>query len=156
MTKEKENGIYYTPKQLAGFAASIAISSSAQSILDPSYGEGALLLSARDRLLSLGSRNPDSQLFGFDILPPKNGVIEAFNKGHLNSKHLLRQDFFSVLPSKPGIKYDIILTNPPFVRHHLIPKDTISTLRAAHTYLNEIPKTSDYYSYFLLVLPFSY
>jgi hypothetical protein len=38
-------------------------------ILDPCYGDGALLLAARERLLELGCTAPAKQLYGYDIMP---------------------------------------------------------------------------------------
>jgi len=150
MGDEKNNGIYYTPADLAEFAARISITSPHPTLLDPAFGEGALLLAARKRLLMLKSRKPKTQLYGYDILPAKKAITEACDKGYLLRSNLFEKDFFAVSCENQVHKYDVILMNPPFVRHHLISEESQQTIRNALAQFRRLPLTSDLYSYFII------
>lgn len=149
MNHEKNNGIFYTPPELASFVANLAISSSKSKILDPCYGEGALLLAAQNRLLELNSKNPHKQLYGYDISSPKNEVKKICLQGLLLQKNLKERDFFLENDEDLNLKFDAIVMNPPFVRHHLIPKETQKRIREIIGIDKILPMTSDLWGYFI-------
>jgi hypothetical protein len=71
-------------------------------ILDPSYGEGALLLSAERVMHTHGQTS--FELFGCDI-KPVNGLLQ-----HLPQANLVRENFLDYSINK---KFSSILMNPP-------------------------------------------
>lgn len=146
---EKNNGIYYTPSQLAEYV-SRSIADKRVKILDPAYGRGALLLAAREQLLSLGSQSPSEQLFGYDLLP----LCKEYQKIHfaekLDEEKLIERDFFEYDENYDRKKFDIIIMNPPFVRHHKIEKDQLQKIRDLLKDKIQLPNTSDLWVYFVI------
>ena len=150
MSNKKNNGIFYTPPELADFVANLGITFSKTRVLDPCVGEGALLLAARKRLLELNSEAPNRQLYGYDLSPPKNEVKKICLKGLLLQENLKERDFFLEDDADLKLKFDVILMNPPFVRHHLIPKETQERIRKIIGNKEILPMTSDLWAYFLV------
>jgi adenine-specific DNA methylase len=108
----KKNGVYYTPGHLAEFLVTPLIKRANQTIFDPAYGDGALLIAAEGALKKrLKGKNSRFSIYGCDI-QPVNGRLN-----HLPGSNLSKQNFF-----KYSLKhqYDVIIMNPPYVRHHLI------------------------------------
>lgn len=149
-SKEKSNGIYYTPPELANFIASISIDSPDAIILDPAYGQCALLIAARERLKNLGATDPNSQLFGFDI-QPLNDDKKSLYGGLFEENNLIKKDFFTSSVESRYQSFDAVLMNPPFVRHHNINKKQLDNIRLI-TFSQDIglPKTSDLWAYFVI------
>lgn len=150
MSHEKNNGIFYTPPELAEFVSNLAISSPTLRILDPCYGEGALLLAAQKRLLELNSKSPRKQLYGYDIAPPKEDGKNINPQGSLSQKNLKERDFFLENDKDLKVKFDVILMNPPFVRHHLIPEDNQKKIGKIIGNEEKLPMTSDLWAYFII------
>ena len=147
---ERENGIFYTPEELADFVASLAIKQVDSELLDPCYGEGALLLAAHKRLVILGCKNPKKQLFGYDITPPKKENSENNLHRLVRKKNLRTRDLFLPNERESKEKYDVVLMNPPFVRHHLIPREVKKNIRDIIGNDWSIPLSSDLWAYFLV------
>lgn len=141
---DKYNGVYYTPPKLADFLASLTIDEPHQTILDPAYGQCALLIAAYERLKELGVNQPYKQLYGYDIQPLNNCKLITKNK--LDENKLIKMDFFD---TDNKYKFDIILMNPPFVRHHNISNIQLNKIQKVMKD-NKLPKTSDLWAYFLL------
>ena len=136
------NGIYYTPTGLAGFLVKPLIDRSNLYIFDPAYGEGSLLLAA-EKIFNekIGLHNGNLNLFGCDI-HPVNGLLE-----HLPSSDLLALDFFEYPLEN---KFDVILMNPPYVRHHLIGREKIKVYQKLISNICHLDYTSDLWTYFLV------
>jgi hypothetical protein len=146
---EKDNGIFYTPSQLADYICR-AISDKNATILDPAYGRGALLLAARERLISLGAQSPSDQLFGYDLLSLCKVHQQTHFTKKLNEDHLIERDFFEYDEKYDRKKFDIILMNPPFVRHHKIEKNQLQKIRALIQDEIHLVNTSDLWAYFVV------
>lgn len=147
---KKTNGIYYTPEKLAEFVAYSAISSPDVKVLDPAYGEGALLLAARKRLYELGAKKPENKIFGLDIVVPRDKSIRNNLTKYICNDNLRKIDFFDLKESGQKEKYDIMLMNPPFVRHHSISLEYMDKIRRATGGVLKLSKASDLWSYFLI------
>jgi len=141
--QEKNNGIYYTPPQLT-------IQNPKVTILDPAFGQGALLLAARERLIVLGREKPTGQLFGYDIQPLCKKYQKTHFKGLLDEKKIIEGDFFSLDKDFDQKKFDIILMNPPFVRHHKLDKTQLQNIRKSIGDTNILQNTSDLWAYFII------
>lgn len=147
---QKNNGIYYTPPQLANFIATLTIQCPNVTILDPAFGQGALLLAARERLMTLGKEKPNEHLYGYDIQP----LCKKYQKTHfdelLDQEKLIGRDFFVFDDNYAQKKFDIILMNPPFVRHHKLDKAQLQNIRAIIGDRNLLSNTSDLWVYFII------
>ena len=146
---EKDKGIFYTPSQLADYICR-AISDKNATILDPAYGRGALLLAARERLISLGAQSPSDQLFGYDLLSLCKVHQQTHFAKKLDEDHLIERDFFEYNEKYDLKKFDIILMNPPFVRHHKIEKNQLQKIRALIQDEIYLQNTSDLWAYFVV------
>jgi len=141
---EKKNGIYYTPSILADYLVTPLIDQAQMSVFDPAYGEGALLLAAEKAYLSKFKTSPSTMslsMFGCDKRPV-NGLLS-----HIPTANLFSQDFFQLNKS---MKFDTILMNPPYVRHHLIDKHWREATRKELSKKVELKYTADLWTYFLV------
>lgn len=120
----KERGAFFTPPPIADFLAEWAVLDQLDAkVMDPTCGEAVFLVSAGERLKSLGrdAGELESQLFGFDL---HEGSLEwadrLLTEAGLDA-HLQQGDFFSIpTPDQLGApvpEMDAIIGNPPFVRY---------------------------------------
>jgi adenine-specific DNA-methyltransferase len=136
----KRNGIFYTPKSLANILVRPLINSKNKNIFDPAYGAGSLLLAFEEESSRLGkSRRPC--LWGCDK-KPKNGFLS-----HLSPKHFFKVDFFEFSTEN---KFDTIVLNPPYVRHHFLSERKVSKYQSMTRQYCELSTKSDLWAYFLL------
>lgn len=139
----RENGIFYTPALLAKILVTPIISRPDLSIFDPACGEGALLFAAKaacDELSGSCSRPPE--FFGCDKIVPGSSLHA------IGSFHFFEADFLKL--AVPDRRFDVILMNPPFVRHHLISKEDLQEYREQTDRICPIKGTADLWAYFLL------
>ena len=115
----KANGIVYTPPDLARFLAKQTFdafnSTGAVRILDPACGDGELLVAAvseaKRRKITISS------VVGYDICPAAiDGAAERLSG--VSAVDLRTADFVDhlVQPFKPLELFDIVISNPPYVR----------------------------------------
>jgi len=110
-------GAYYTPSSVAEILCAWTITNPNNTVLEPSFGGCEFLDCTIRRLEQIGSEQPEKQIFGCDI------DSDAFE--HLSLRPRLRRqdnfiqrDFLEVAPSHFGVeKFDVIVGNPPYVRH---------------------------------------
>ena len=136
----KKNGVYYTPPMLAEYLAEPLVTYKSDSILDPSYGEGSLLLAA-ERIFKKKNNSSDIHLFGCDT-KPINGLLK-----HLPEANLKEVDFFDYSIEN---KFRTILMNPPYVRHHIQDVEKIDKYRTTYSELKFLNKSCDLWAYFLV------
>ncbi|MCK9204429.1 MAG: N-6 DNA methylase [Bacteroidales bacterium] len=137
---KKEQGIYYTPSVLAEYMASPLIYLNEQTVLDPAYGEGALLLAA-EKIFKAKNLGNSIHLYGCDT-KPINGLLN-----HLPEANLHKSDFFSYPVER---KFHTILMNPPYVRHHIQNEKKINKYRATYDELKVLNNSSDLWALFLV------
>lgn len=150
VSEAKSNGVFHTPKELAEYVATLGVEHPCSSVLDPCYGEGALLLAAYGRLLDVGCAEPSQHLFGYDIAPRLGAIQDTPLKESLDSHQLTERDFLEIGEQECQSKFDAILMNPPFVRHHLLQKEVQDRARRAVQEEISLPKTSDLWAYFVV------
>lgn len=107
VNKQKSLGQYFTPIALAEdiVHSSKAFFPAHPSILEPAYGQGVFLHALK---------NEDVDYYDF------LGVEIDCSLNNTYSKHLINADFTKLQPS---CQYDVVITNPPYTRHHLIDKE---------------------------------
>ncbi|HOY17402.1 MAG TPA: N-6 DNA methylase [Haliscomenobacter sp.] len=137
---KKVNGIYYTPDALAEYLARPLIKGEKLAVFDPAYGQGSLLL-AGESISRQQQIVKELTLYGCDI-HPVNGLLE-----HLPAANLKQQDFFDYDREK---KFDVILTNPPYIRHQNQVKKSIISYRKNNPELAFLSNSSDLWAYFLV------
>ncbi len=141
-SRERENGIYYTPQILAEHLAAPLITSPKIDLLDPAYGEGALLLAA-EKVYSekIAKKNSGLHLFGCDT-KPVNGLLK-----HLPEANLKKTNFFD-FPIEN--KFSVILMNPPYVRHHLLDSALIKKIKDRFPKTKALNNSADLWAYFMV------
>jgi len=149
----KTLGAYYTPPDIAEALADWAIESASDKVLDPSYGGCSFFSAAIQKLITLGSSRPYSQLYGTDIDPKAiNSLRQLPGFNERTGQIQTGVDFLVLRPSRlQKWRVDAILANPPYNRHHHLRKDQVNAAQAAMTAIGlRLPRTSSYWAYFLL------
>lgn len=121
-TRKRRLGQYYTPQGLAEYLAEEAILGADWAVMDPAFGQGALLKAAGEVLRAKGSASPEAQLFGVDLDPKAADSLALALNGRVIKSHFLRADFLRTPVTAFGRKFQCILGNPPFVRLHMMSK----------------------------------
>lgn len=127
---QKLRGGYYTPQPIAQFLASWAIRDTSDEVLEPSCGDGEILLAAAQKLLEIGtpSENVGHQLHGVELYASeanlarrKLELLNVFCNGSI-----CVGDFFAFDNQEWGIinkRFDAVIGNPPFLRYHTFPEE---------------------------------
>jgi len=146
----KASGAFYTPAPLAAALAGWAIRAGSRQIFDPSVGEGALLEASADRLTELGVHDPRARIWGAELNEASLATAASQLRGRVDPKHLLRGDFFSLTPSDFCDTFDAIISNPPYIRHHLLKGEVRARARrCAERGGVELPDRADSWAYFV-------
>lgn len=127
----KRHGVHYTPTLLAEFLARQALAASegrSLSALDPACGDGELLAAIAAAAEAAGL--PAPRLTGIDRDPAAIAVATQRLRGiHAASVQLRCGDFLEVALSagqlraaedEPPASYDIVISNPPYVRTQVL------------------------------------
>jgi adenine-specific DNA-methyltransferase len=127
LDKDKLRGGYYTSAQVAEWLCEWAIQSADDTVLEPSCGDGAFLLAAAQRLLSLGAtpgRIP-RRLTGVEIIAAEANAATERLRTHLGKaadKIVCNSDFFGWWQGTQQPAFDVIVGNPPFIRYQSFPE----------------------------------
>jgi adenine-specific DNA-methyltransferase len=119
--KQKAKGVFYTPPALAGVLADWALEPLPKRILEPAFGDGVFIRAAQAALQRSGVRNPSQRLFGVDI--DRHSLQRVRDSGFEPTPgHLVCRDLLTTDAEDLGGRFDAIVGNPPYIRHHLLPK----------------------------------
>ena len=145
----RERGAYYTPPDLAAFIAEWAIRSSADTVLDPSAGLGNLVAAAVHRAQALGATGPPN-VWGVELHRRTFDRLEQrCTQFRIPVGQLTNGDFFGA--SHCLGTFDVVLTNPPYVRHHELPVGAVEEMRMAlHAGGSAIDGKSSSWAYFVI------
>lgn len=147
-SSQKLKGAYYTPPRLAGLLCNWALALDPKRILEPSFGEGVFLREAEAKLLEKSVRNPVRRLHGVELDP--DAATRLRESGlRLPEKHLHKADLLSLTPSDIGGRFNAIIGNPPYIRHHLLEPDLAARGRQGAERLGiKLNGRSDAWAYF--------
>lgn len=139
----KGAGQVFTPPRIARFMASWALDSQPRSLLDPAVGLGVFLTQV------IGfSGQPGPSLHGFDIDPVMVEASKAIlNRLGLPPARLTTDDF--ILRSAHD-RYDAIVANPPYVRHHTLDYAPMVFQEVGHKAGVHLSRLTNIYGLFLL------
>ena len=128
---DKLRGGYYTPQPVARWLAEWAIRSADERILEPSCGDGNLIVASMEALASLGATSDaiGRQVSGVELTTDE--AVKARNRaaafGNHCSEAVVIDDFFGWFErhfqqSDSGHLYDVAIGNPPFIRYQSFPE----------------------------------
>src|SRR5690625_1029806 len=137
-TLQKLRGGYYTPTKVADFLADWAIRSPNDRVLEPSAGDGNILLAAAQKLTALGhpTNSVHNLLTGVELDPieAKKAAARLEAVGVRGFEAVEMNDFFhfaawrfslfaeSELAGRP-LGYQAVIGNPPFIRYQNFPEE---------------------------------
>lgn len=124
----RERGAYFTPAWLAVELANWAIRSAHDTVIDPAAGDGALVVAAADRLRALGKPVVGS-IQGIELHKRTAERLTRRLNGSMGAIEIRTEDFFAALSNVRCSQ--VVIANPPFVRHHEIPARLLPKMRAA-------------------------
>jgi len=128
--QNKLRGGYYTPAPISEFLAKWAIRNPSDRILEPSCGDGNILIETYKVLKTLGANNADieSNLVGVEYYADeaekaKKRLIDL--GASFKNKNIYKGDFFKLCVSEfyNGKLFDVAIGNPPFIRYQNFPDD---------------------------------
>jgi adenine-specific DNA-methyltransferase len=119
----KRLGQFYTPGSEASSFANWAIRTGNERILEPSAGDGALLVAALKRAASLSGHLRTALACDID-----RQSVEALRAAVGQAADVRSSDFFDLDP-RDHAPVDVVLANPPFTRNHLLDDETKRKLR---------------------------
>ncbi len=138
-------GAYYTESDTANAIVQLALERADQRVLDPCFGGCAFLEAVRLQISSLGGAKPMRNVFGVDVDRGAKKYLDTVRG--VRAQQFLFQDFLRVEPGVFGVPFDVVLGNPPFVRHHLLPEGVVTRAQASLSDVS-IPRTADSWLYF--------
>ncbi|MBA3655727.1 MAG: N-6 DNA methylase [Gemmatimonadaceae bacterium] len=133
LAKRKVRGAFFTPPQMTEFIVDWAVRSGEDSVLEPSCGEAAFLVTAATRLAALKADGlPGAkQIVGVDVhADSANQATRVMQDAGFQSE-ISVSDFFDV---EPEARFDAVVGNPPYVRYQDFAGDNrVKGLEAALT-----------------------
>lgn len=125
----KARGAFFTPPELCDYIVQWAVRTGHDTVLEPSCGEAAFLLSAGSRLAALADQEKDpGELHGVEL--HEASAVSAL--AHLQARGYDATidvgDFFTF---DPVSRYDAVVGNPPYVRYQDFAGEPRSRARAA-------------------------
>lgn len=143
-------GRYYTPISVAQGLTDWAICNPNTRVFDPSFGACAFYEASLRTLSHHGARKAGRRLFGVDIDLGARSYLESTLAAGGEPANFRTTDFLSLKPTDfGGHRFDAIVGNPPYVRHHALSQKPTLHLEIGGSE-TRVPRSSSYWVYFLL------
>ncbi|MEC5162752.1 MULTISPECIES: Eco57I restriction-modification methylase domain-containing protein [unclassified Janthinobacterium] len=117
ISHRRKIGAFYTPLTVATILCNWGIRTNDDTVLEPCFGGCTFLEALLTRLQLLGKSSPENQLFGCDIDPLAFKYLENFGNISQQRANFILKDFLSVGDIDIAEKFDLIIGNPPYIRH---------------------------------------
>ena len=148
--ERRQLGAYYSPSSVADVVTEWAIRSPYDRVLEPSFGGCEFLQSSLSRLQHLGCDFPSSQLSGCDV-DPQAFIHLGARLGDFGDNFLLGNFLELDASAFDGKKFQAVVGNPPYVRHHnFSPVLTAAARRVKSRLLPNINSQASLWVYFVL------
>lgn len=117
-TKQKLNGVYYTPYKLASFICNLYKDCKISKILEPSCGQGVFI----EALCNNGVINNVKEVVGVEYDKTASTITKNKFKEFKKVK-IKNQDFLEYYKKNENSKYDLIVGNPPYIRYQYLKEE---------------------------------
>jgi len=125
--ERRKLGEFYTPRDIAQFMSKWAVQDRSDRVLDPACGSGTFLVESFYRLGELGCTPEEATvgIHGIDLNPLAvlMTTVNLVARAPLSSPTVWLSDFLSMAPLELTRKFQAIICNPPYSRHHELPQD---------------------------------
>ena len=130
ISHRRKIGAFYTPLNVATILCNWGVREKNDVVLEPCFGGCTFLEALSIRFRSLGQAAPAGQLFGCDIDPLAFKYLENF--GDISTQHanFILSDFLSISELDIPEKFNLIIGNPPYIRHSKLDLRQKATLAA--------------------------
>lgn len=139
LSSNKQNGVFYTPLELADFLVSKIGIEDIKSVLEPASGNGALVKSLLAR-----KKDIDSADYSLTCIDIEHSLEDDLVD---NNIIFIQEDY---LMSKLKGKFDLVLTNPPYVKHQYQDKYYSGLEKVYSNYNLTLNKQSDLWVHFIV------
>lgn len=117
ISHRRKIGAFYTPLNVATILCNWGVRTKDETVLEPCFGGCTFLEALLNRLQSLGQTEPAKQLFGCDIDPLAFKYLDNFGNIAQHRENFVLKDFLSISDADIGEKFDLLIGNPPYIRH---------------------------------------
>lgn len=116
-------GGYYTPEPVARFLAAWAIRSRSEAVLEPTCGDGNIVVEVARRLESLGAADPQLLAFELDEHEAAKACARLRSVALSQVAIVETREFFEAARAlkQTGRTFGAVVGNPPFVRYQDFP-----------------------------------
>lgn len=140
-SEQRSKGQFFTEAPICDLMLALTLQTGTEKLLEPGCGAGAFLLSAAecmDKKFSRSAAQIAEQLYGVELDPVAHtqAVENCKSAGLSKPLQLLQTDFLSSAIDDLGL-FDVIIGNPPYVRHEMVKQSLHMDKSAAHVYLQE-------------------
>src|SRR5690349_3340439 len=114
-THRKEYAAFYTPENLSDLLCSLAIKTPEETVLEPSFGGCSFLGSSWKALSKVGSKQPQSQIFGCDV---DEFAFRNLKKNFPSAvgTNFIHKDFLkTTVKDFKNNSFSTVIGNPPFL-----------------------------------------
>lgn len=143
-------GRYYTPGWLAEELVKWALPKTG-SLLDPSFGGCAFLEAALKYLKGKSVRRAGELIHGVDVDRHALKYAESLFQGGVPRSNILIDDFMTERVFAGLARYDAVVGNPPYIRHHRLSDAVIENAQRAIAPFAAISKRSSGWAYFAVL-----
>lgn len=142
-------GAYYTTEPLARVLVEWAVTDSADTVMDASYGGCAFLRQALDHLRGLGSTTGVRQVYGADVDGSTAPWRAKLVSQGVPDRSLHEGDFLLTTPGRELPRCRAAVGNPPYVRHHRLTSEQLKGYETLRTQTGLSARASAW-AYFVL------
>lgn len=120
-------GEFYTPRDIAEFMTKWAVQTGKDTVLDPACGSGTFLVESLYRLAELGCSPEEAirNLHGIDVNPLAvlMSAVNLVARAPASRPNVDVADFLRMALWEKGKRFQAIVCNPPYSRHHELSKN---------------------------------
>ncbi|MGS0623427.1 HsdM family class I SAM-dependent methyltransferase [Ralstonia sp. VS2407] len=111
-------GAFYTPLDVTTLLCDWGIRARDELVLEPCFGGCTFIEASLAKLHALGHRQPEKNIFGYDIDPLAFRFLSDRIDEPVVSKNFVACDFIKASPENARhALVDVVIGNPPYIRH---------------------------------------